>query len=130
MPEPLLTFKYFDKFLELLGIKDRNEQILHLKNCVKELPLPHQDMIYYLFEMLKKISLEKQSNMMSEDNLAIVIAPNILKPKDHSNEKASKALIVVATMISLFPYYLVDDVKVDEVVDSIDEKINDLKIDE
>jgi hypothetical protein len=110
LPEPLLTYDLYSEFLTLETLKNNEEKINFLKEIISFLPKVQKILLFYLLNLLKKISLNKSVNLMNEDNLAVVFAPNILKQKDDVNiNDIKKCNNVVSIMIDLFPNYLLDD---------------------
>lgn len=57
-----------------------------LWNVVYSLPQANLDNLHYLVKFLASLASNKHSNKMTPQNLAIVIAPNIIwSPNDDSN---------------------------------------------
>jgi hypothetical protein len=70
--------------------------------------LNYRNLFYHLFTLLKNISSNQSVNMMNEENLAVVFAPNILKNADNSVDFSNLQVgnQVVTFMIKYFPDYL------------------------
>lgn len=89
LPEPLMTYALYDKFLDTLKIEDYAAKSLCLKELVHQLPVPNFSMLKRLIEHLEKITDYEAMNHMYAHNLAIVFGPNILQPVPSSVSFAS-----------------------------------------
>jgi RhoGAP domain len=97
LPDPVLTHALFDDFC---GISDPDTelggrgggggagrqgsggseaQIARLRELATALPAAHQSVLVLLMLFLRRIAARSNSNKMTEQNLAVVIAPNILR---------------------------------------------------
>jgi hypothetical protein len=84
MPEPLLTFDKYEPFMALATSADtmKLEALMEkVRDLVEELPLTHQTLFQYLFHFLFKVTEHSSKNLMNSRNLALMFAPNILRPK-------------------------------------------------
>ncbi|XP_022245571.1 rho GTPase-activating protein 45-like isoform X2 [Limulus polyphemus] len=88
LPEPLLTFKLYEDFIDLS--KDYSAQkevsnkevIEKLKKLVNQLPSAHYVTLAFLIHHLKRISENVDENNMPPSNLGIVFGPNLLKTSE------------------------------------------------
>ncbi|XP_046748908.1 unconventional myosin-IXAa-like isoform X4 [Diprion similis] len=79
MPEPLLTFEYYDDFLHAANLTDPHDRICTLFAILKKLPKPNFDLMERLIVHLARVALHEVDNRMSSSALAIVFAPCILR---------------------------------------------------
>lgn len=81
LPNPLCTYQLYDQFVEAIQAKvDNNDQkVFLIKKVVQKLPPPHYRTLKYLAMHLYKISRYGESTGMTERNIAIVWAPNLLR---------------------------------------------------
>lgn len=79
MPEPLLTFEYYDDFLYAANLTDPHDRICTLFAILKKLPKPNFDLMERLIVHLARVALHEVDNRMSSSALAIVFAPCILR---------------------------------------------------
>ncbi|XP_062548447.1 GTPase-activating protein CdGAPr-like isoform X2 [Armigeres subalbatus] len=82
LPNPLCTYQLYDHFVD--AIQTRLEASTDLKlrlirQTVQKLPPPHYRTLKYLATHLFKISRHSASTGMTERNIAIVWAPNLLR---------------------------------------------------
>ncbi|KNC28909.1 GTPase-activating protein CdGAPr, partial [Lucilia cuprina] len=80
LPNPLCTYQLYDNFVEAIQAKsESNERLRLMKETVLKLPPPHYRTLKYLSEHLNKISQYSDRTGMTDKNLAIVWAPNLLR---------------------------------------------------
>ncbi|XP_066598985.1 unconventional myosin-IXb-like isoform X2 [Prorops nasuta] len=79
MPEPLLTFEYYDDFLHAANLTEPHDRISTLFAILKKLPKPNFDLMERLIVHLARVALHEVDNRMSPSALAIVFAPCILR---------------------------------------------------
>ena len=91
LPTPLLTFELYHEFLEAqdnyenIRSKDSEEskkvQIKAIKQIISKLEENNRILLFYLLKVMNITSKNSSVNKMTSFNLAIVLAPNILRPK-------------------------------------------------
>jgi hypothetical protein len=81
MAEPLLTFDHYDMFIAAHGIPDKETRIAVIKKVLRFLPKKNMQLLKTLCKFLNLVKRYSDSNKMNSSNLAIVFAPNLLKPK-------------------------------------------------
>lgn len=65
-----------------LGKLESNEAKLpKVREVLSKLPAPNMAFLEYLMKFLRTVADKAETNMMTTKNLAIVFAPNILRPK-------------------------------------------------
>lgn len=79
MPEPLLTYEYYDDFLHAASLTDPHDRINTLFAILKKLPKPNYDLMERLIVHLARVARHEEDNRMSPSALAIVFAPCILR---------------------------------------------------
>lgn len=82
LPDPLLTYRLYDKFAEAVAVQLEPQRLIKIRDVLGELPGPHYRTLEYLMRHLVHMaSFSTQTNMHAR-NLAIVWAPNLLRSKD------------------------------------------------
>ncbi|XP_008151289.2 rho GTPase-activating protein 30 isoform X2 [Eptesicus fuscus] len=82
LPDPLLTYRLYDKFAEAVAVQLEPERLVKILEVLRELPIPNYRTLEFLMRHLVHMaSLSAQTNMHAR-NLAIVWAPNLLRSKD------------------------------------------------
>lgn len=82
LPDPLLTYRLYDKFAEAVAVQLEPERLVKILEVLQELPVPNYRTLEFLMRHLVHMaSFSAQTNMHAR-NLAIVWAPNLLRSKD------------------------------------------------
>ena len=98
-PDPLFPYSFFDHLLSIIGeyesksensTKGKEYKILidNLCKVISGLPKENQVLLKRLLEFLQKVSLNSKENKMTPQNLAVVFAPNIIRPKEDTMQTA------------------------------------------
>ncbi|KAJ3315969.1 hypothetical protein HDV04_000177 [Boothiomyces sp. JEL0838] len=103
LPDPLLTYRLFDLFITVYKNRVDRESALQLVLCL--LPKPNIDLLCVLVRFFKYVSSyatvatdPNGGNKMNLDNLATVIAPNILVAKTSTAEQSGLVVEIVKTI--------------------------------
>ncbi|PSN49744.1 hypothetical protein C0J52_08486 [Blattella germanica] len=79
LPEPLMTRSLYEEWMAAARIQTSNEARLQaLKQVVDKLPPANYDNLQYLIKFLSALSRNQEVNKMTPQNIAIVIAPNLI----------------------------------------------------
>nr|CAB3222785.1 rho GTPase-activating protein 12 [Phallusia mammillata] len=85
LPEPVIPFNFFDKFIASCKIQDERQRIASMKSLVRVLPKANGKTLKYLMKHFCKVVEHSSSNRMQVQNVAIVFGPTLLlKPPDES----------------------------------------------
>uniref|UniRef100_A0A1I8IBP5 Rho-GAP domain-containing protein n=1 Tax=Macrostomum lignano TaxID=282301 RepID=A0A1I8IBP5_9PLAT len=79
LPIPVITYDMYDKFLAVVRDDSTAQLNASLRQCVSELPPAHRQTLNYLCRHLHRVAARQRINMMSPENLAIVLAPTLLR---------------------------------------------------
>eukprot|EP01128_Nolandella_sp_AFSM9_P006755 TRINITY_DN3548_c0_g1_i1.p1 TRINITY_DN3548_c0_g1~~TRINITY_DN3548_c0_g1_i1.p1 ORF type:complete len:1028 (-),score=223.74 TRINITY_DN3548_c0_g1_i1:97-3084(-) len=79
LPDPLLTFALYD---EWMSANSEDSPVPSLKKLVDRLPAPNRVLLHRLVHICTLLLANKEHNMMTESNLAIVLCPSILYADD------------------------------------------------
>lgn len=77
LPEPLLTFVNYEDLVSAAEAKDAEKVV----NIVQSLPAINIKVLHFLLDFLSKVSERSEVNKMTEGNLGVVFAPNLLRPR-------------------------------------------------
>jgi hypothetical protein len=101
MPDSVLPASLYPEFMKVAGENlDLDATEAKLKALVHQLPQENLKILRYLIEFLTKIMAHEAVNQMGAQNLAIVFAPNILKPQfDNQSAEASVAITRVNRIV-------------------------------
>ncbi|KAL1454203.1 hypothetical protein WDU94_010481, partial [Cyamophila willieti] len=86
MPEPLLTFEYYEDFLRAADLTE--DRVSTLFSILKTLPKPNFDLMERLIFHLARVSYHEEANRMNPNSLAIVFAPCILRQRQFPAQDA------------------------------------------
>lgn len=86
LPEPLLTYRHYAKFMEVAQIANDQHRKAEILNIINQLPEGNYDNLKYLMKFLTKLSEKNQQNKMSTQNIAIVMSPNLLWPQNENDQ--------------------------------------------
>lgn len=89
LPDPLLTYQLYDQWMnaaKIMAMGNQEEGLKAIWNVLHSLPQANFDNLQYLVKFLASLASNKESNKMTPQNIAIVIAPNIIwSPNEDSN---------------------------------------------
>ena len=94
LPNPLFPFAFFPKLLELhSGLESSHEEDMEtfldqLGKLIASLPEENRVLLRYLFNFLDDVSKLMEVNKMTPRNVAVVFAPNLIRPKEDTIETA------------------------------------------
>ena len=107
LPEPLLTFVLYENFIATHGlyistipcsdsefivdVKDTNAKNQQLKELVQQLPSHNKSLATVLFLFFARMVEFSAENKMAPQNLAVIFAPILLRPKQENIENLEEA---------------------------------------
>ncbi|XP_055387288.1 GTPase-activating protein CdGAPr [Condylostylus longicornis] len=129
LPNPLCTYQLYDHFVDAIQKKnDDNERLRLMKETVLMLPPPHYRTLKHLAMHLNKISKHSNRTGMTDKNLAIVWAPNLLRsPAIESG--GITALRGVGIQAVVTEYLIKNYVLIFETVDRPESQVTEQRID-
>ncbi|XP_005188297.1 N-chimaerin [Musca domestica] len=83
LPVPLITYQAYPSFMESSRINNQDDQIKHMSEAVKRLPMAHYACLKFMMEHLKRVASHYAVNKMNEHNLATVFAPTLIATPQH-----------------------------------------------
>ncbi|PRP88853.1 hypothetical protein PROFUN_00321 [Planoprotostelium fungivorum] len=100
-PEPLLTFDLYNSFIATDSVKEHKDKREAIFALLKSLPPPNFTFFKHLTTMLSAIAASSDVNKMSFSNLAIVIGPNVMRPKIQTTESIISDTNTINTIVEL-----------------------------
>ncbi|XP_078286921.1 SH3 domain-binding protein 1-like isoform X2 [Rhinoraja longicauda] len=82
LPQPLMTFDLYDEWFQAASEKDLPKQIERLREVCAKLPEEFYKNFRYLIKFLAKLAEYQDMNKMTPSNIAIVLGPNLLWPRN------------------------------------------------
>ncbi|RCH86869.1 hypothetical protein CU097_009818, partial [Rhizopus azygosporus] len=77
---PLMTFEYYDYFMEAAKISDYEERMFQIKSVLHSLPKPNFIVLEYLMRHLSHVASYSEINKMEASNLALIFSVSLLRP--------------------------------------------------
>lgn len=115
LPEPLMTFSLYDEWMAAARVSSSNDSRLQaLWSVVQKLPEANRDNLRYLVKFLACLCRNQDVNKMSPQNVAIVIAPNLIwsptSSQDASNigmnmSTANFCSVIVDSLVSFADWF-------------------------
>jgi len=110
LPEPLLTFERYEKWLEAYDLQDTSEQRKTIKGLINSLPHANRVLLSNIIPLLARISMNSAINKMDSGNLSKTVGPNLLwkEGKGDSVEylvNSGKINQLVQLMIDSYEFY-------------------------
>jgi len=97
-----LTFEKYNDFIVLGNKKcDEKEKLVQLRSLIASLPPENIEILKLLILFLGSIAENSDVNMMTAYNLAIVFAPNILRPKPDTLDQSIYEQPVITNLVKI-----------------------------
>lgn len=87
LPDPLFTDRLYQKFIDAANTTDYTERLIEIRNLIINLPQYHYGTAKFFMNHLKKVSDNYKYTTMDSHNLAVVIAPTLIRRRPDPNEK-------------------------------------------
>lgn len=108
LPEPLLTFDLYNEFINASSQQHEKERKTYILNTINKLPQTYYNNLRYLTKFLSILSQNSQVNKMSSQNIAIVMSPNLLWPRNQ-NETDYAEKVTITNSVNTIVELLVSD---------------------
>ncbi|XP_009882148.1 PREDICTED: rho GTPase-activating protein 27-like [Charadrius vociferus] len=111
LPEPLVPFSHFDKFIAAIKMQDPTRKGRCVRDLVFSLPPAHHDTMKVLFRHLSRVIEYKEENRMSVQSIAIVFGPTLLRPASEEGNMAMHMVFqnqVVEHILNQYGYIFPD----------------------
>ena len=81
LKNPLLTYEYYDRFIEAARLQDYDERMFRLKSIIQVLPIANYKVFQYLVRHLERVAEQSSINKMEASNLALIFSVGLLRSK-------------------------------------------------
>lgn len=98
LPDPLLTYKLYDEFIAIASLTSEQGLKEELLQVLYKLPKANYDNLRYLIAFLSEFKEQIGKTRMSTQNIAIVISPNLLWPKNEKDQGYSEQVSSAASV--------------------------------
>ena len=91
LPEPLLTYALHDQWISAATMTEATdgERLNALKTVLARLPKANYENLKHLIRFLYILTCHREANKMTSANLAIAMAPSLIRPKQSDNTSDS-----------------------------------------
>lgn len=115
MPEPLVPFALYD-FVVMVESQDAPDaaKARKLMSRLRTIPVYHRVLLHYTLTFFREVAQHAARNMMTETNIAIVFAANIIRPKTESVE----SILAMPRVSAAFETILCNDGLWNQLLDS------------
>ena len=104
LPEPLLTYQMFDTWMKIATktiVRTPEKADSDIKAALNELPSVNYAVLKALFVFLSKVVDASARNLMTAENVGVVIGPNILS-KENQDALASATVMPAAVQLAAY----------------------------
>nr|XP_038024564.1 rho GTPase-activating protein 27 isoform X2 [Anas platyrhynchos] len=111
LPEPLVPFSHFDKFIAAIKMQEPARRGRCIRDLVYSLPPANHDTMMFLFRHLCRVIEYKEENRMSVQSVAIVFGPTLLRPASEESNMAMHMVFqnqVVEHILNQYSYIFPD----------------------
>ncbi|TGZ77253.1 RhoGAP-domain-containing protein [Ascodesmis nigricans] len=92
LPNPLITYEVYDRFIETTGMKDKDTRVKALKDIVDDLPPSHKIVLQFVIFHLARVAGRNAENLMTTRNLSVVFAPTLIRHVSDEREMSDMHL--------------------------------------
>jgi hypothetical protein len=76
---PLLTYEYYESYLDAARISDYDERMFAIKSLLHVLPLVNYNTLEYLMRHLNRVAAHSEENKMEASNLSLIFSVGLLR---------------------------------------------------
>ncbi|XP_057314498.1 rho GTPase-activating protein 26-like isoform X4 [Hydractinia symbiolongicarpus] len=102
LSEPIYTFKLHNDFVHAIKLDTHAKKVSRLQELLKQLPANNYMVLNRLMYHLKMVASNSDKNLMQASNLAVVLGPTLMRPKEETMAAIMSIKfqsIVIETMI-------------------------------
>ncbi|CAL7940842.1 unnamed protein product [Xylocopa violacea] len=120
LPEPLLTYKLYPEWMAAAKISQNDVRLRALWEVLHKLPPANLENLRFLIKFLAVLTKNQDINKMSPQNIAIVIAPNLIwNPQEDANtmvmnmSTANNSSLIVDQLITYADWFFPGEIDFD-----------------
>ncbi|XP_076220997.1 rho GTPase-activating protein 44 isoform X2 [Nomia melanderi] len=124
LPEPLLTYKLYPEWMAAAKITNNETRLRALWEVLHKLPPANLENLRFLIKFLAVLTKNQDINKMSPQNIAIVIAPNLIwSPQEDANtmvmnmSTANNSSLIVDQLITYANWFFPGEIDFDRDLD-------------
>eukprot|EP01088_Endostelium_zonatum_P004504 TRINITY_DN15778_c0_g1_i1.p1 TRINITY_DN15778_c0_g1~~TRINITY_DN15778_c0_g1_i1.p1 ORF type:complete len:439 (-),score=52.39 TRINITY_DN15778_c0_g1_i1:46-1362(-) len=81
LPDPLLTFKLYPRWLRILLFKDEASKLEKVRELISALPVLNRNIASIVFKLMYAIAQNVAENKMTSVNLSVTVAQTLMRPR-------------------------------------------------
>ena len=111
LPEPLIPYSRYDAFIRVGALKDKSKEAQRnadLRDQVMQLPTENYALLCSLVHFLVEVAAHHGNNKMTPENLAIVFAPNLIRPAEETPNTMLYDMPIAIHLIACFILHVTD----------------------
>ncbi|XP_020300532.1 rho GTPase-activating protein 44-like isoform X2 [Pseudomyrmex gracilis] len=131
LPEPLLTYKLYPEWMAAAKISNSDTRLRALWEVLYKLPPANLENLRFLIKFLAVLTKNQDINKMTPQNIAIVIAPNLIwSPQENSNtivmnmSTANNSSLIVDQLITYADWFFPGEIDFDRDLDIMNDTEN------
>ncbi|XP_070517951.1 rho GTPase-activating protein 44 isoform X3 [Cardiocondyla obscurior] len=120
LPEPLLTYKLYPEWMAAAKISNSDTRLRALWEVLHKLPPANLENLRFLIKFLAVLTKNQDVNKMTPQNIAIVIAPNLIwSPQEDANtivmnmSTANNSSLIVDQLVTYADWFFPGEVDFD-----------------
>ncbi|KAM3583946.1 hypothetical protein VKS41_003910 [Umbelopsis sp. WA50703] len=79
LKDPLLTYEYYESYLDAARIPDYDERMFAIKSLLRVLPPVNYNTLEYLMRHLNRVAAHSEENKMEASNLSLIFSVGLLR---------------------------------------------------
>ncbi|XP_046413080.1 rho GTPase-activating protein 44-like isoform X1 [Neodiprion fabricii] len=124
LPEPLLTYKLYPEWMAAAKVSQNDARLRALWEVLYKLPPANFENLRFLMKFLSVLTKNQDINKMTPQNIAIVIAPNLIwSPQEDGNtmvmnmSTANNSSLIVDQLVTYSDWFFPGDIDFDRDLD-------------
>jgi len=104
LPEPLIPYEQYSSFIKSANSHQQKDpkRCQDFKELISKIPKENLSLLRYLCQFLKNVASLSDVNKMTTDNLAIVFAPNLIRPQVDTPQSMLTEMPVTISIMGTF----------------------------
>eukprot|EP01103_Thecamoeba_quadrilineata_P017886 TRINITY_DN653_c0_g1_i1.p1 TRINITY_DN653_c0_g1~~TRINITY_DN653_c0_g1_i1.p1 ORF type:complete len:381 (-),score=51.25 TRINITY_DN653_c0_g1_i1:182-1324(-) len=101
LPEPLITFEHYEKFVNILKEQNYPLKVMYLLNLINELPEHNRGLFKAICGFLVKIAANQRVTKMTVESLALIFATNLFRREKETSSEILQNIGHINTIMAM-----------------------------